>query len=103
MKTSLDVNPEVWKRVRVLAAAQDISLGAAVDGALREWVAQRQAELDGMGGWIRSEIRQENEPEVAGRVREAQAQGYRRAHAEIPKRRAKKRPTKQSKKGGDRR
>jgi predicted transcriptional regulator len=91
MKTSLDVDPEIWKRVRVLAAKQDISLGAAVDGALREWVAQRQAELDGMGEWIRSEIRQENEPEVAKRVERAQKQGYRQAQSEMTKSRAKKR------------
>ena len=99
MKTSLDVDPEIWKRVRVLAAAQDISLGKAVNDALQEWVAQRKADLDGIGEWVRSEIRQENEPEVAKRVGEVRQRAYVREHAEMTQGRAKKR----TKKGGDRR
>jgi len=83
MKTSMDINPEIWRRVRVIAAAQNISLSKAVNDALTEWVAQRKAELEGIGEWVRSEIREENEAEVASRIRDVQRSAYQQERADL--------------------
>ena len=40
--TSLRVDPALWKETRKTAIDCDITLGQAVDHALREWIAKQE-------------------------------------------------------------
>ncbi len=98
MKTSLEVNEEVWRRARVLAAARGKSLSEAVDDALQEWIARGRAELEGIAEWVRRPIRSaREEAESAKAVCTAQDRAYSREQAELT---AARRRT--SRKGGKR-
>lgn len=41
--TSLKVDPELWKKAKMEALKQDITLGRLVDEAVREWIEKKQA------------------------------------------------------------
>lgn len=40
--TSLRVDPQLWKKTKMTALACDLSLGDAIDQALREWVEKQE-------------------------------------------------------------
>lgn len=40
--TSLRVNPELWKKTKMTAIACDLTLGDAIDLALREWIEKQE-------------------------------------------------------------
>jgi hypothetical protein len=96
MKTSVDINPEIWKRVRVLAALRNLSLSDALNEALQEWILERKPELEGLSEWVRRPLQlTEEEAGAAREVRDAPPREYAREHPEnarrrSPKKRAKK-------------
>jgi predicted HicB family RNase H-like nuclease len=40
--TSLRVDPELWKKAKIKAIENDLSLGEVIDEALREWLQKRE-------------------------------------------------------------
>jgi len=40
--TSLRVDPELWKEVKIQAIKHDMTLGNLVDEALKEWINRRK-------------------------------------------------------------
>lgn len=40
--TSLRVDPELWKKARIKAIENDITLGEVIDEALREWLKKQE-------------------------------------------------------------
>ena len=44
--TSLRVNPDLWKKTKMTAISCDLTLGAAIDQALREWI-EKQMQKNG--------------------------------------------------------
>lgn len=40
--TSLKVNPELWKQAKIAALECDITLGALIDQAVREWIQKQE-------------------------------------------------------------
>jgi hypothetical protein len=40
--TSLRVDPQLWKKTKMTALSCDLSLGDAIDQALREWVEKQE-------------------------------------------------------------
>jgi predicted transcriptional regulator len=101
VKTSIDVNPEIWKRVRVLAATRNKSLREAVSDALEDWVARGRAELEGISEWVKRPMRtSEGETETGVAVRAVARETYWREHKEMSE--ARRRTTKRSRKKGKR-
>ena len=40
--TSLRVDPELWKKAKMKALENDITLGEVIDEALREWIKKQE-------------------------------------------------------------
>lgn len=43
-KTSIKIDPNLWKEVKIEAIKRDMLVSELVDEALKEWIKKRQAE-----------------------------------------------------------